>query len=85
MPPQSTTRFAFFGVLTVSRISFWKPPAARSSSDDTASLWRSSDFGVMTTSGLRVGISIWRRIMWYAWAGVVGVQTIMLSRAQSCR
>ncbi len=34
-------------VAVVSGITSWKPPSARSSSVDTASLWRSSDFGVM--------------------------------------
>ena len=56
---------------------------ASSSSDDTASLWRSSDFGVITISGLRTARSICRRSMWNICAGVVGTHTCMLSqRAQ---
>ena len=31
----------------------WNSPLARSSSDETASLWRSRLFGVITISGLR--------------------------------
>jgi hypothetical protein len=38
-------------------------------------LWRSSDFGVMTISGLRCLRSIWRRSRWKICAGVVGTQT----------
>ena len=85
MPAHSTTRLTFFAVAVESGISAWKLPLANSSSVDTASLWRSSDLGVITTSGLRVDISICRRIMWKSCAGVVGAHTIMLSSAHSCR
>ena len=47
-----------------SGIRCWNSPLASSSSVDTASLWRSSDLGVITTSGLRVVMRICRRIMW---------------------
>jgi len=63
----------------------WNWPFSRSSSDDTASLWRSSDFGVITTNGLRQWRNIWRRSMWNICAGVVGTHTCMLSSAHNCR
>ena len=36
----------------------------KSAAFDTASLWRSSDLGVMMTSGLRNLRCIWRRSRW---------------------
>src|SRR3546814_19791437 len=54
LPEQATTRLTFFALPAVlSAITVWKPPSASSASDDTASLWRSSDLGLITTSGLR--------------------------------
>jgi hypothetical protein len=85
LPEQTTTRRTFFEVAFVSGIRRWNSPFASSSSVDTASLWRSRDFGVITTSGLRVPMRICRRIMWKSCAGVVGAQTIMFSSAHSCR
>ena len=84
MPPHTTTRLTFFGSSALaSGIRCWNSPLASSSIVDTASLWRSSDFGVITTSGLRVVMRICRRIMWNACAGVVGVQTMhVVERAQ---
>ena len=52
---------------------------------ETASLWRSSDFGVITTSGLRKLRCSWRRSAWKKLAGRVQLITCMLSSAQSCR
>ena len=55
-------RFTPFGSSArVSGITVWNEPLASSWIDDAASFLRSSDFGVMTISGLRNGRSIWRR------------------------
>src|SRR5574337_1691300 len=64
---------------STSPITGWKVPLASSSREDVASLWRSSDFGVITISGLRCLRTIWRRSRWKIWAGVVGMQTSMRS------
>ena len=39
-------------------------PGPKSASVETHSLWRSSDFGVITISGLRKMRRIWRRSAW---------------------
>jgi hypothetical protein len=62
-----------------------KRPSESSSSDDTASLFRSSDFGVIRISGFLNWRIIWRRSAWKICAGVVGCSTCMLFSAQSCR
>ncbi len=43
------------------------------------------DFGVKTTRGLRTSRSAWRRSRWKNCAGVVGIATVMLSRADCSR
>ena len=53
--------------------------------EEDASFLRSSDFGVITMSGLRNGRSIWRRSRWKICAALVGTQTCMLCSAQSWR
>ncbi|MNS78540.1 hypothetical protein D3C72_1121570 [compost metagenome] len=77
------TLLAFSSSWSAMTVSKW--PLARSDSGDTASLLRSSDFGVMITSGLRNRRIIWRRSRWKICAGVVGCTTCMLWSAQSCR
>ena len=77
------TRLASLAKL--SGIISWNEPVARSCIVEVESLWRSIDFGVITTSGLRTLRTICRRSMWNICAGVVGVQTCMLFAAQSCR
>jgi hypothetical protein len=64
LPADDTRACTFFEVAFVSGIRRWNSPFASSSSVETASLWRSRDFGVITTSGLRVRMRICRRIMW---------------------
>ena len=46
---------------------------------------RSSDFGVMITSGRCLAISAWRRSRWKYCAGVDRFATRMLPSAASCR
>ena len=46
---------------------------------------RSSDFGVITTSGRCLAIRAWRRSRWKYWAGVVGLATRMLPSAAARR
>ena len=57
----------------------------KSAAFDTARLWRSSDFGVKITSGLRNVRCIWRRSTWKMLAGVVQFATCILSPAHNCR
>jgi hypothetical protein len=47
-------------------------------------LWRSSDFGEKTISGLRWLRRLCRRSMWKTCAGVDGWQTSMFISAHSC-
>ena len=75
----------FSSTVVVSGITVWKEPLASSWIDEAASFLRSSDFGVITTSGLRNGRSIWRRSRWKICAALLGTQTCMLCSAQSCR
>ena len=59
-----------------SSITTSKPfPGARASRSLTASRCRSRLFGLMTTSGLRYGRTIWRLRRWKIRAGVVKTQT----------
>src|SRR3546814_7202786 len=84
LPEQATTRLTFFALPAVlSEITVWKPPSASSASEDTASLWRSSDLGLITTRGLRVLRFVCMPRKWNICAGVVGTHTCMLSRARS--
>ena len=46
---------------------------------------RSSDFGVMITSGRCLATRAWRRSRWKYWAGVVRFATRMLPSAASVR
>ncbi len=46
---------------------------------------RSSDFGVITTSGRCLAIRAWRRSRWKYCAGVVGLATRMLPSAAERR
>ena len=71
--------------VVVSGITVWNAPLASSWIDDAASFLRSSDFGVMTMSGLLNGRSIWRRSRWKICAALLGTQTWMLCSAHSCR
>ena len=65
MPEQSSTRFTASGAgAAVSPSTGWKVPVVKSATDETQSLCRSSDFGVNTTSGFRLGDSAWRRSRW---------------------
>ncbi len=66
---------------TSSAMTRWNEPSAISSSVLTASGCRSSDFGVKMTSGLRHGRFTCRRSTWKSCAGVVRLQTWMLSSA----
>ena len=81
------TRFTFFASIAGSRsgITVWNSPFASSDRSDAASLARSSDFGVMITSGLRNSRIIWRRSRWKICAAVVGCAICMLLSAASCR
>ena len=56
-----------------------------SSAVERAAASRSSDLGVITTSGLRLARRAWRRSRWKYWAGVEGYATCMLSSAASSR
>ena len=62
----------------------WNSPLVNSDSGEAASLLRSSDFGVMMTSGLRNMRTICRRSTWKIWLAVVGCTTCMLLSADSC-
>ncbi len=62
----------------------WKLPLVNSDSGEVASLFRSSDLGVMMISGLRRLRTIWRRSTWKIWLAVVGCTTCMLVSADSC-
>ena len=68
----------FFGVdaRRLRAITVWNAPLVNSSSGETASLLRSSDFGVMTISGLRNVRTICRRSRWKICAGVVGMHDL---------
>ena len=73
--------------LTVgSAITSWKwVPVSKASRGDTHSGWRNSDFGDMTTRGLRKSQANWRRNKWKKFAGVEMLVTTMLRSAQLCR
>ena len=62
----------------------WNVPLVNSAIGEVASLFRSSDLGVMITSGLRRLRIICRRSRWKIWLAVVGWQTCMLVSADSC-
>ncbi len=68
-----------------SPMTVWNSPLASSDSGDIASLFRSSDLGVMMTSGLRNSRIICRRSRWKICAAVVGSTICMLWSAHSCR
>jgi hypothetical protein len=56
LPLQSTTRFTLSSgaIASTSGMTYWKAlPGPKSARLLTAILWRSSDFGVISTSGLR--------------------------------
>ncbi|PWC78650.1 hypothetical protein TSH64_31475 [Azospirillum sp. TSH64] len=72
--------------LAVSPSTRWKLlPGPISDRSEMHSLWRSSDFGVNRTSGLRKLRRIWRRKTWNRLAGVVTLQICQLSSAHICR
>jgi len=52
---------------------------------ERAAASRSSDLGVITTSGLRLARRAWRRSRWKYWAGVVTLAARMLPSAASVR
>ena len=63
----------------------WNDPFVSSSTGECACFARSNDFGVNTTSGLRISRRTCRRNRWKYCAGVVALTTWMLSSAHIVR
>ncbi len=83
MPEQRDQALDLLGLeaASLSGMTVWKLPLVNSDSGEVASLFRSSDLGVMMISGLRRLRTIWRRSTWKIWLAVVGCTTWMLVSA----